>query len=238
MAYKEGTSMYAQIKALSNSKNKNAFDWVSNNGIMNEAFPMTFDTSPNHGELEKELAKISEDTEMYDAKKRPFANAGIMIDRKYLTSAGKPRYKGKYKTLGDILIEESEVPEEYFILENEKKKWHDLKKGGKQERITKSGFSYFYSEGPVTYPDALDRASRTIVTGEGGRGASRCKHVVEAKSGRYRRLTPIELERLNQFPDDHTKEATDNKRAFFMGNALVVGVVEKLGKSLAERDSL
>ena len=43
-----------------------------------------------------------------------------------------------------------------------------------------------------------------------------------------------ELERLNQFPDDHTIEATDNKRAFFMGNALVVGVVKKLSKSLAD----
>ncbi len=238
MAYKEGTSMYEEIKALADDKNNNTFDWVSNSGIMNEAFPMTFDTAPTNGELEKELDKISENTEKYDAKKRPFCNAGIMIDRNYLTSSGKSKYKGKYKTLGDILIEESQVPEEYFILENEKKKWHDLKKGGKQERTTKSGFSYFYSEGPVTYPDALDRASRTIVTGEGGRGASRFKHVVEAKSGRYRRLIPKELERLNQFPDDHTKEATDNKRAFFMGNALVVGVVEKLGKSLAERDSL
>ena len=42
----------------------------------------------------------------------------------------------------------------------------------------------------------------------------------------------VELERLNQFPDNHTKGATDNKRAFFMGNALVVGVVKKLSKSL------
>ncbi len=37
------------------------------------------------------------------------------------------------------------------------------------------------------------------------------------------------------FPDNHTEGATDAKRAFFMGNALVVGVVEKLGKSLASR---
>ena len=36
------------------------------------------------------------------------------------------------------------------------------------------------------------------------------------------------------FPDNHTKleGITDTKRAFFMGNALVVGVVEKIGKSL------
>jgi len=39
------------------------------------------------------------------------------------------------------------------------------------------------------------------------------------------------------FPDDHTAGPgiTDNRRAFFMGNALVVGVVEELGKSLLQQ---
>ena len=239
MAYKQGTSMFDQIEALSSSEidKDKTFNWVSDNGIMNEAFPMTFDTKPTDGELEKELDKISENIDKYDAKKRPFSNAGVMFNRKYTTGIGKPKYVGKYKTLGDILLEETKVPDEYFILESEKKKWEDLKGGKSEPRTTKSGFSYNYSEGPVTYPDALDRASRTIVTGEGGRGASRFKHVVETKSGRLRRLTPFELEKLNQFSGTHTKEASDNKRAFFMGNALVVGVVEKLGKSLSGRVS-
>ena len=237
MAYKQGTSMFDQIEALSSSEidKDKTFNWVSDNGIMNEAFPMTFDNKPTDGELEKELDKISENTDEYDAKNRPFANAGIMFDRKYFTGIGKPKYPGKFITLGDVLLEEAEVPDEYFILDSEKKKWKDLKGAKHEPRITKSGFAYNYSEGPVTYPDAIDRASRTIVTGEGGRGASRFKHVVETKSGRLRRLTPLELERLNQFPDNHTKEASDNKRAFFMGNALVVGVVKQLGKTLADR---
>ena len=36
------------------------------------------------------------------------------------------------------------------------------------------------------------------------------------------------------FPDDFTKfdGVTSSKRGFLMGNALVVGVVEKIGKSL------
>ena len=85
----------------------------------------------------------------------------------------------------------------------------------------------------MIYPDALDNASRTIITGEGGKSPSRFKHVVETDKG-LRRLTPIELERLNMFPDNHTKldGVTDTKRAFFMGNALVVGVIDKLGKEL------
>lgn len=47
-------------------------------------------------------------------------------------------------------------------------------------------------------------------------------------------MTPLELERLNMFPDNHTKleGISPTKRAFFMGNALVVGVVEKIGKEL------
>jgi len=43
-----------------------------------------------------------------------------------------------------------------------------------------------------------------------------------------RRLTPIELERLNGFPDNHTLSASETKRAFFMGNALLVGLIQKL----------
>ena len=84
--------------------------------------------------------------------------------------------------------------------------------------------------------DDLNKASRTIITAEGGKSASRFKHLI--KNGRtYRRLLPIELERLNMFPDNHTKleGITNTKRAFFMGNALVVGVIEKIGEILANR---
>ena len=85
----------------------------------------------------------------------------------------------------------------------------------------------------MIYPDALDNASRTIITGEGGKSPSRFKHVVDSDRG-LRRLTPIELERLNMFPVNHTKldNITDSKRAFFMGNALVVGVIQKIGEEL------
>ena len=88
----------------------------------------------------------------------------------------------------------------------------------------------------MVFPDSLERPSRTIITGEGGKSPSRFKHVIK-QGNKLRRLTPIELERLNMFPDNHTAhlEATNAKRAFFMGNALVVGVVEKIGASLAKR---
>lgn len=85
----------------------------------------------------------------------------------------------------------------------------------------------------MNFPDSLDKASRTIITGEGGSSASRFKHVIKV-GAKYRRLTPVELERLNMFPDNHTchNEVANTKRAFFMGNALVVGVIESIGKAI------
>jgi DNA (cytosine-5)-methyltransferase 1 len=110
-------------------------------------------------------------------------------------------------------------------------------KGPKKEmRKNADGFEYNYSEGGMIFPDPLDKPSRTIITGEGGKSASRFKHVIQTPKG-FRRLSPVELERLNMFPDDHTKlnGISDTKRAFFMGNALVVGVIEKIGIALTEK---
>jgi DNA (cytosine-5)-methyltransferase 1 len=78
------------------------------------------------------------------------------------------------------------------------------------------------------------------LTGEGGTTPSRFKHIIKTKNG-YRRLTPIELERLNGFPDNWSLNSKDGnavsdaKRAFFMGNALVVGVIERIGIALKQK---
>ena len=85
----------------------------------------------------------------------------------------------------------------------------------------------------MSFPDPLDRPARTIITSEGGSTPSRFKHVVE-QNNRLRRLTPIELERANMFPDNHTSLSSDTKRAFFMGNALVIGIIEKIGITLSK----
>ena len=97
------------------------------------------------------------------------------------------------------------------------------------------GIVYEYSAGAMSYPDPLDKPSRTIVTAEIGRSASRMRHVIEFEEGRFRRLMPIELERLNMFPDDWTKidGISDSRRGFLMGNALVVGIVGGLSGPLA-----
>ena len=143
-------------------------------------------------------------------------------------------YDGPIQTLGDILVDEEFVPEEFYISDEELPKWQYEKGAKKINRVSKNGYEYVFSEGGMAFPDYLDKPSRTMITGEGGAAPSRFKHVVQTPSGRYRRLIPIELERLNMFPDNHTyhPEVSDGRRAFLMGNALVCSVVEIVGKSL------
>ena len=53
------------------------------------------------------------------------------------------------------------------------------------------------------------------------------------KTGKLRLLTPVECERINCFPDNWTNTGmTDKKRYFMMGNALVVGIIEKIGQEI------
>jgi DNA (cytosine-5)-methyltransferase 1 len=142
--------------------------------------------------------------------------------------------------LGDVLQGDSLVPKEYFVDQTRIQEWEYLKGAKTIERIHKeSGTSYNYAEGKMAFPDLLTNPSRTILTGEGGTSPSRFKHIIKTKKG-YRRLTPMELERLNGFPDNWTafgageNGISDVRRAFFMGNALVVGLIERVGKVLAE----
>ena len=89
----------------------------------------------------------------------------------------------------------------------------------------------------MDFPDSLDKPSRTIITSEGGKRPDRCRHIIRDIDGRLRRLIPIELERLNMFPDNHTllDGVNDVKRGFLMGNALVCGVITRVGQELRER---
>jgi len=231
MAYKNDSSIGKSIRQL-----KKPTDWIFSSGVMQKSFPVKdFNENPKPFTIQGSLEEISNDKVSFNQKLRPFGSVGIMIDREVYTDSPIADYQGPYKTLGQILQNEKEVPNEFFISESEMDKWKYLKGAKKELRIASSGHEYHYSEGPVTFPDNLESASRTIITGEGGKSPSRFKHVVKTQSGKFRRLTPVELERLNMFPDNHTHGASDTKRAFFMGNALVVGVVKKLGDELAKK---
>ena len=209
-------------------------DWVEYDGIMAKAFefrakPGTISSFDIDGTIQEVSDKFNK-----GKKNSPFGNAGMMMDRHVYSMDAEAIYDGPRQTLGGNLIDEHLVPEDFFISDEELPKWQ-YEKGAKTiNRVSKEGYEYVYSEGGMAFPDHLDQPSRTIITGEGGSAPSRFKHVVQTRSGRYRRLLPIELERMNMFPDNHTlhPEVSDGRRAFLMGNALVCGIVEQIGKTL------
>lgn len=192
-----------------------------------------------------------------------FMNSGIMVDGIIYTVKTESDYSGDYKTLGDIL-EEKNVDESYFIpkdrlyytnpeiknsneIENRLPKevrqtWQYIKGGKKLKRESASGHEYIFSEGPVSLIDEWDKPARTILTSEGN--FSRTTHVVKDRvTGELRLLTPIETERIQGFPTNHTKycltkgeivNMPEKKRKYMMGNALVVNLIEDMEKTLSD----
>jgi DNA (cytosine-5)-methyltransferase 1 len=230
LAYLKGTNIYESIKEVTPTK------WILEEGTIAESFPVTSGNTlfPTEFKLNGDIVSIS-DTFNKNGTTGLFENTGLMIDGVVTTLKTQPNYNGNFAILGD-LIQNGEVTSEFYIDKAELDKWIYLKGPKKEMRKNALGFEYHYSEGGMIFPDPLDKPSRTIITGEGGKSPSRFKHVIQTPKG-YRRLSPIELERLNMFPDDHTKleGISDTKRAFFMGNALVVGVIEKIGIALNQK---
>ena len=229
LAYHKSSTIY---KSLEKTKKE---AWILNDGVITKAFPVSGTTTNKQNfELKGDLVALTNEFNK-EGKLSPFQNTGIMLDGKILTLKTIPNYNGPKTVLADIL-EEGKIDDEFYIDPEDLPKWEYLKGAKKEVRKTKAGFAYNYAEGNMIFPDSVENASRTIITGEGGRSASRFKHVINTKKG-LRRLTPVELERLNMFPDNHTQleGISDTKRAFFMGNALVVGVVQKIGEALVKQ---
>ncbi|GGG38705.1 cytosine-specific methyltransferase [Croceivirga lutea] len=212
----------------------NAEEWVLSNGVLASAFPVTSTNQKNQISLSESMLQLSK-TFNSDGKISPFLNSGLLLNGNVISYKTLVNYNGPFQNLKSVL-EKDKVADEFYINIEDLPKWKYLKGAKKESRTTKEGFKYKYSEGSMAFPDDISKPSRTIITGEGGKSASRFKHVIETAHG-LRRLTPLELERLNGFPDNHTKleGITNTKRAFFMGNALVVDIVEKIGQSLLSK---
>ena len=208
-------------------------------GVLSSALPIVEPESFDEVEIPKDPYIVTREFNAGGRGKSPFGTAGAMSDFRAVTCDVVEDYQGERKVLGDVIVPPEEVPEAFYVPEDKLDKWRYLK-GSKSEERTKKGadgteFTYHYSEGSMAFPDLLTNPSRTILTGEGGAGASRFKHIVEI-DGRYRRLVPDELDQLQGFPKGWTDTGmSDGRRAFCMGNALVVGIPHLIGKSIVKQ---
>ena len=229
-----------------------AISIISENGFMAKAFNIKSIDSVNQGEvlwsdisaedvqLLLDVGTESSDNDLIEMTKSfrfDFGNSGYMIDGVITTADITPAIETPV-LLRNIV--QSDVDESYYIKPEDMTAWVYMKGAKKIERTAANGHKYVFSEGPIAFPDPLDRPSRTMLTSESTK--NRSTHVIaDPGTGRLRLITEIEAERLQGFDDDWTKdclmdgqivEMPKRMRYFCMGNALVVPMITRMGKVL------
>lgn len=216
-------------------------DYIFHEGLFATQFPiMNTPVKKRHVyyELPEDIVEVS------DNFSGTVWNTGVMRHGRYYSIDTAPNYDGKPITLGEILQNEEEVPEKFFINDPAKLEKFQYLRGPKRiERTSTDGHTYIYSEGGMSPTDDLNLPGRTMLTSEGT--VNRSTHFLHVNE-RYRLITPVEAERLQDFPDNWTAlkrlsdgtvtEVSDKMRMFFMGNALVTDIVRKIAEFIVEID--
>ena len=222
-AYHRSTNYY---KSLSKIELK---DVIFEKGIFVNQFPIK-NEELDHSNVDLTKANYQTLVEVSDNFKAQFFNAGIMLNGKVYSSKVEKDYEEIYPLKN--IIQKDKVDDKFFLNKETLEKFQYLKGNKRIPRVKPNGEPYMYTEGAMPCPDNLEAPARTMLTSEGG--VSRTTHIVEDYlTKKIRLLTPLECERINGFPDNWTNTGmTDKRRNFMMGNALVVGIIERLGKEI------
>lgn len=222
VAYHKSTNYYKKLQKMKLE------DILNKEGIFIKEFPIKIDEGFKSNSIN--LENYENLVDVSNNFKNQFYNAGVMIKGKIYTV----KVEADCNLIFPLrkIREKEKVDEKYFLSDSKIEKFKQLKGSKKIPRVKPNGESYIYSEGTMSFPDNLDVPARTMLTSESG--VSRTTHVIEDyKTSKLRLLTPLECERINGFPDNWTNTGmSDKKRYFMMGNALVVGIVAKIGKEL------
>ena len=193
-----------------------------NEGLFAKTFPSIIESKVKHTCFNEnnDLLSISNNFS-YN-----FENSGYMFKGEIATCKTLPK-KLSFISLGTI-VESKELSSELYLDKNEITKFEYLRGGKKILRHGPNNVEYYYSEGSMSPYDSLELPGRTMLTSEGT--INRSTHIIkDPKTNQLRLLSPIECERLNQFPDDWTNSGMPEKRRYFMmGNALICGIVRKI----------
>lgn len=218
-AYHKKTSYYKKLK------DKNPISIMSDSGFFAKTFPV--EPIKHYEEIHLDYDDI---VTLSDSFQFQFKNSGTMLHGNIYTTETTPIYIPS-RTLADILEENAN---ESFYINGSLDKWEYLKGSKRKERESKSGHKYIFSEGAIAFPDPLDKPARTMLTSESS--LNRSTHVIEDPiTKRLRLLTPVEAERIQGFKDNWTNTGMPQKfRYFCMGNALVVGLITRMGRQLEE----
>jgi len=132
----------------------------------------------------------------------------------YLTArTTEYRKTGREYSLSDILEENPD--QEYFLSEEKMRRFKPF------HRIRKIGEISSYQAGLVYSPEGV---APTLTTQSGG------ALIKSYRDQGIRKLTPIECERLQGFPDNWTQGVNKCQRYKQLGNSVTVNVIEEIAK--------
>lgn len=227
-AARGGTPFCQRMRAL--DLDRDAEGWICADGFFAAPFPVERGPVPKLEQVD--LCQYQDLVDMTEHFAAPFQTAGIMVGGAVRSLAAVP--KEAPPTPLSALVERDGVDEHFYIPAEQMEKWTYMKGAKSIPRQSKAGFAYTFSEGPIAFPDPLDRPARTMLTSEGT--TNRSTHIItDPATGRKRRLTPLECERINGFPDGWTNTGMpERQRYFIMGNALVVPLIEMMGRRILE----
>lgn len=219
-AFHNSTNYYKTIYSLNHE------EIYSSKGIFAKQFPSIVDSKIKEFTFKnnKDLLEIS------NSFAYKFENSGLFIENKG-TTCKTVSLLNEGIPLKEIVINVPADSELYLNKTNEEK-FSYLRGSKKILRTGPNNTQYYYSEGSMSPYDDLNLPGRTMLTSEGT--INRSTHIIKDPSTqKLRLLSPVECERLNQFPDDWTNSGMPQKRRYFMmGNALICGIIYKLSKSI------
>ena len=251
-------SAFAKKHGIKDLSPESFESYIYKKGLFATQFPVENSANKNRVYTEK-LSELDAHSEEYIVDiSNNFTgkvwNTGLMKDGIYYTIDTTPVFE-KAMTLGEVVqkakeyyVEKhgEEAYQEYiqnYVIQDEDKikKFQYLRGPKKIERTTEDGYTYIFSEGGMSETDDLSLPGRTMLTSEGS--VNRSTHFLK-EGNQFRLLTPNEAELLQCFPCDWTKnkklsdgtvsEVNDRMRYFFMGNALVTSIVERIGIGMAK----
>lgn len=200
-------------------------DALQCDGVLAKAFPVAGMAETRHFHMDLDDLAAVLDTFAF-----PFQSMGYAREGDGITAEGTPLFQGKRAVLADVL--DKDVPESLYLHGETLDKFRYLKGAKRIPRTRPDGSPYIYSEGPIAFPDPIDRPARTLLTSEGS--ISRSTHVIEdPHTHQLRLLTPSEAEVVQGFPKGWTDTGMSERVKYFcIGNALVVGCITSIGRIL------
>ena len=229
-AFKNTTKQYERMTSCFSENTKDGRVWLMQEGFFAHAFPVHSEVADSKKVITIDFDEYTDTVDVTNRFRAAFYNSGVLCNGKIFSLEAVPNGK-EPMLLGEIVVN-GDIDKSFFIEDEDLEKWKYMKGAKTIERTSKTGFSYTFSEGPIAFPDPLDRPGRTMLTSEGTK--NRSSHAItDPKTGKLRILLPEECERMNGFPTGWTDTGMPKRQRYFiMGNALVVPLITQMGKQL------